>query len=103
MQSGISLISFTFCLILFQFASTQETPEELLFQEYQDWRISQNPLVAYYLGYNYDTTEVNDYSLTALEQRYVTAKNFSERASTLLDTLGQVISQFSGKLHFLKF
>ena len=96
MQSGISLISFTFCLILFQFASTQETPE-LLFQDYQDWRISQNPLVAYYLGYNFDTTEVNDYSLPALEQRYVTAKNFSERASTLLNTLGQVISLFPEK------
>ena len=102
MQSG--LISFTFCLILLQFASTQriEGPESL-FQDYQAWRISQNPLVAYYLGYDFETTEVNDYSLPALEQRYFTAKNFSDRASTLLNTLGQVIGQFSGKLQFLKF
>ena len=81
MQSSGFLI-----LLLLKIVVTQETLEpKNLYEDYQNWRISQNPLVAYYLGYDDSvSTEVNDYSLAGLTQRYETAKNYSAQASNLL-------------------
>ena len=89
MQSGRRriLISFTFLIIKVGNIATQENINpSTLYENYQNWRISQNPLVAYYLGYDdSQSTEVNDYSLSGLKQRYEIAKNFSAQASNLLN------------------
>ena len=89
MQSGRRriLISFTFLIIKVGNIATQEnTNPSTLYEKYQNWRISQNPLVAYYLGYDdSQSTEVNDYSLSGLKRRYEIAKNFSAQASYLLN------------------
>ena len=82
------LISFILLIFIVRFIATQETNNDprTLYEEYQNWRISQNPLVAYYLGYDdSQSTHVNDYSFAGLKQRYETAKNFSAQASNLLN------------------
>ena len=89
MQSGRRriLISFIFLIIKVGNIATQENINpSTLYEKYQNWRISQNPLVAYYLGYDdSQSTEVNDYSLSGLKRRYEIAKNFSAQASYLLN------------------
>ena len=51
-----------------------------LMEEYFNWRIRENPLMAYYLGYEQNTSSANDFSLEAIKDRYDMAVKFHERA-----------------------
>ena len=54
-----------------------------LLQDYYEWRILENPLMSYYLGYDQNVSSANNYSLNALKTRYEMAQMFHERAANL--------------------